>query len=141
MGTTVPSPLWPLGVYIAGVIGVVGVMVGLSSLLGQRHRDRATGEPYESGIVSTGSGRLRFTAQFYLTAMLFVIFDLETVFIFAWATAVSELGWAGYAAILVFILLLLLALVYLWRIGALSWGPIARIPPALSRRPTAGAGH
>ncbi len=140
MGTPAPSSLWPVGVYIAGVIGVVGVMMGLSALLGQRHRDRATGEPYESGIVSTGSGRLRFTAQFYLTAMLFVIFDLETVFIFAWATAVSELGWAGYAAIVVFILLLLLALVYLWRIGALSWGPIAMVHPAKPPRPTDGAG-
>ena len=140
MGTIVPSSLWPFGVYVAGVIGVVAVMVVLSSLLGQRHRDRATAEPYESGIVSTGSGRLRFTAQFYLTAMLFVIFDLETGFIFAWATAVSELGWAGYAAIVVFILLLLLALVYLWRIGALSWGPIARVPPAHPPRPTHGAG-
>lgn len=140
MGTPAPSSLWPVGVYVASVIAVVGVMVGLSSVLGQRHRDRATGEPYESGIVSTGSSRLRFTAQFYLTAMLFVVFDLEAVFIFAWATAVSELGWAGYAAILVFILLLLLALVYLWRIGALSWGPIGRVPPATSRQPTSGAG-
>jgi NADH-quinone oxidoreductase subunit A len=139
MGTPASNSLWPVGVYVASVIGVVGVMVGLSSLLGQRHRDRATGEPYESGIVSTGSGRLRFTAQFYLTAMLFVVFDLEAVFIFAWATAVSELGWAGYTAMLVFILLLLLALVYLWRIGALSWGPIARVPPAPSRK-TSGAG-
>ena len=130
MGTPAPTSLWPVGVYVASVIGVVGVMVGLSSLLGQRHRDRATGEPYESGIVSTGSSRLRFTAQFYLTAMLFVVFDLEAVFIFAWATAVSELGWAGYTAILVFILLLLLARVFLWRIGSLSWGQIASVPPA-----------
>ena len=124
MGAPDPSSLWPVFVYVALVMGVVGVMIGLSAILGQRHRDRATGEPYESGIVSVGSGRLRFTAQFYLTAMLFVIFDLEAVFIFAWATVVLELGWAGYAAISIFIALLLLALVYLHRIGALSWGPL-----------------
>ena len=71
-------------------------MVGASFVLGQRHNDRATGKPYESGIVSEGSARLRMTSQFYLMAMLFVIFDLEAVFIFAWAVAVRELGWAGY---------------------------------------------
>lgn len=120
------SVLWPLGVYAICVVGVACVMVGVSHLLGQRHRDRATDEPYESGIVSEGSARLRMTSQFYLMAMLFVIFDLEAIFIFAWAVSVRELGWTGYAAILLFIVLLLLALVYLWRIGALGWGPTGR---------------
>jgi NADH-quinone oxidoreductase subunit A len=118
-----PSTLWPLGVYFACVVGVVAFMVGASFLLGQRHNDRATGEPYESGIVSEGSARLRMTSQFYLMAMLFVIFDLEAVFIFAWALAVRELGWIGYSAISMFIVFLLIALGYLWRAGALSWGP------------------
>jgi NADH-quinone oxidoreductase subunit A len=118
-----PLLLWPVGVYAACVIGVVAVMIGASSVLGQRRRDRATGEPYESGIVSEGSARLRLTAQFYLVAMLFVIFDLETVFILAWAVATRELGWPGYAAMSLFIAFLLLALVYLWRLGALDWGP------------------
>jgi NADH-quinone oxidoreductase subunit A len=125
-----PSPLWPLGAYVACVVGVVLVMVGLSSILGQRHRDRATGEPYESGIVSLGSARLRMTSQFYLMAMLFVIFDLEAVFVFAWAVAVRELGWTGYAVISLFIALLLVALIYLWRVGALRWGP--RIPNSIA---------
>ena len=120
--------MWPLGVYFACVVAVVAVMVGASFLLGQRHQDRATGEPYESGIVSEGTARLRLTAQFYLMAMLFVIFDLEAVFIFAWAVAVRELGWTGYIVILVFITLLLVALLYLWRVGALSWGPAGRAP-------------
>jgi NADH-quinone oxidoreductase subunit A len=113
--------LWPLAVYFAAVVLLVAAMLGLSYLLGQRHHERATGEPYESGIVSTGSARLRFSAKFYLIAMLFVIFDLETVFIFAWAVAFRELGWAGYLAILVFIGVLLAALIYEWRIGALEW--------------------
>jgi NADH-quinone oxidoreductase subunit A len=121
---TDPSLLWPLAVYFACTLGVVAFMVGASYLLGQRHKDRATGEPYESGIVSEGSARLRFTARFYLTAMLFVIFDLEAVFIFTWAVAVVELGWTGYIVILIFIGLLLVALGYLWRVGALDWGPV-----------------
>jgi NADH-quinone oxidoreductase subunit A len=100
---------------------VAGMLV-LSYLLGQRHQERATGEPYESGIVSTGSAQLRFSAKFYLIAMLFVIFDLETVFIFAWAVAFRELGWAGYLGVLVFIGVLVAALIYEWRVGALDWG-------------------
>jgi NADH-quinone oxidoreductase subunit A len=113
--------LWPLAVYFVAVVLLVAGMLGLSYLLGQRHHERATGEPYESGIVSTGSARLRFSAKFYLIAMLFVIFDLETVFIFAWAVTFRELGWAGYLAALVFIGVLLAALIYEWRIGALEW--------------------
>ncbi|HEY9436261.1 MAG TPA: NADH-quinone oxidoreductase subunit A [Blastocatellia bacterium] len=101
-------------------------MLALSYLLGQRHRARATGEPYESGVVSTGSARLRFSAQFYLVAMLFVIFDLEAVFIFAWAVAFREVGWTGYAGVLAFIGVLVAALIYEWRLGALDWGSKGR---------------
>lgn len=110
-------------------------MIGASFVLGQRHNDRTTGEPYESGIISEGSARLRMTAQFYLMAMLFVIFDLEAVFIFAWAVSVRELGWAGFTAITVFIVLLILALAYLWRIGALGWGPTKIDPRATGGKP------
>ena len=114
--------LWPLGVYVALVLGLVGAMLGLSYLLGQRHHDRSTDFPYESGILSEGSARVRLSAKFYLVAMFFVIFDLEAVFIFAWAVAVRETGWAGYAVVSAFILVLLVALGYLWRVGALEWG-------------------
>src|SRR5262245_49852321 len=118
--------LWPLAVYFTAVILLVAGMLALSYLLGERHRARATDEPYESGIVSTGSARLRFSAQFYLVAMLFVIFDLEAVFIFAWAIAFRELGWAGYVGVLVFIGVLIVALIYAWRLGALDWGSKGR---------------
>jgi len=121
--TLYPTILWPLIAYFAAVVALAAAMVGLSYGLGQRHRERATGEPYESGIVSTGTARLRVSAQFYLVAMFFVVFDLEAAFIFAWAIAFRELGWAGYIEILIFIGVLLAALVYLWRMGALDWGP------------------
>jgi NADH-quinone oxidoreductase subunit A len=84
--------LWPLAVYFAIVIALVVTLLGLSALLGQRHRERATGLPYESGIVSTGSARLRFGARFYLLAVFFVIFDLEAAFIFAWAHSARSAG-------------------------------------------------
>src|SRR5246500_3494488 len=113
--------LWPLAVYTISVGMLVVAMLGLSYVLGQRHQDRATGSPYESGILSEGSARVRFPAKFYLVAMFFVIFDLEAVFIFAWAVAVRETGWAGYAEILLFIMVLLATLAYLWRVGALDW--------------------
>ena len=114
--------LWPLAVYVAIVGMLVIAMLSLSFVLGQRHTDRATGSPYESGILSEGSARVRFSAKFYLVAMFFVIFDLEAVFLFAWAVAVRETGWTGYAEALLFIMVLLATLVYLWRVGALDWG-------------------
>jgi len=113
--------LWPLALYAAIVGFLVVAMLGLSYVLGQHHQDRATGSPYESGILSEGSARVRFPAQFYLVAMFFVIFDLEAVFLFAWAIAVRETGWKGYAEVSVFTMVLLATLVYLWRIGALDW--------------------
>ena len=115
------SCLWPLVIYFIATIGLAAVMIGLSYVLGQRHRESATGEPYESGIASTGTAHIRFDVRYYLIAMFFVIFDLETVFIFAWAVAFKELGWTGYLRITVFILVLLLSLFYVWRKGALDW--------------------
>ena len=112
---------WPLAVYIILVGLLVMAMLSMSFVLGQRHHDRATGSPYESGILSEGSARVRFSAKFYLIAVFFVIFDLEAVFLFAWAVAVRETGWAGYAEALLFIMVLLATLAYLWRVGALDW--------------------
>ncbi len=113
--------LWPLAVYFAIVIALVVVLLGLSALLGQRHRERATGLPYESGVASTGSARLRFGARFYLLAVFFVVFDLEAAFIFAWAVALRDIGWSGYIEGVVFVGVLLAALTYLWRIGGLDF--------------------
>jgi NADH-quinone oxidoreductase subunit A len=98
-------------------------MVAVSAVLGERHRERTTDEPYESGISPTGSARIRFDVKFYLMAMFFVIFDLEAVFVYAWAANARLLGWGGYAEIVVFIGFLVLALFYLWRVGAIEWGP------------------
>ena len=113
--------LWTLGVYFIVVVLLVAAMLALSYVLGQRHDEHATGQPYESGILSEGSARVHVSAKFYLVAMFFVIFDLEAVFILAWAIAARELGWAGYWEILVFVAILLAALAYLWRLGALDW--------------------
>jgi NADH-quinone oxidoreductase subunit A len=112
--------LWPLAVYAALIIALVVAMIGISFILGERHRERTTVEPYESGAIPASSARVRIDIRFYLVAVFFVIFDLEAVFIFAWAVAARELGWLGYAEILLFIGFLVAALVYLWRVGALE---------------------
>jgi NADH-quinone oxidoreductase subunit A len=117
------APLWPLFLYGLIVLSLVGAMLGVSYVLGQHHKERATDDPYEGGILSAGSARIRFSSQFYLVAMLFVIFDVETIFIFSWAIAFRELGWYGYAGVIVFLILLLVVLVYEWRAGALDFGP------------------
>ena len=115
--------LWPAAVYFAAVLLVVIGMLLISYVLGQRHSEPATREPYESGIVSTGSARLRISVKFYLVAMFFVVFDLESAFIVAWAVCFRRAGWAGYVEILVFIAFLVAAWAYLWRDGALDWAP------------------
>jgi NADH-quinone oxidoreductase subunit A len=109
-------------------------MLGLSYVLGERHKEKATGEPYESGMPPTGSARLRFDVKFYLIAMFFVIFDLEAAFLFAWAIALRDLGWLGYLEVVVFVGVLLVALVYLWRVGALDWGPSRRLSESTGER-------
>ncbi len=123
--------VWPLGLYAAVVVVLVTAMLVLSWLLGQRHVERGTNDPYESGVASTGGARLRLTVGFYPVAVAFVVFDLEAVFLFGWAIAARDLGWAGYVEAMVFIGVLVCALVYLWRRHTLEWGHAARRTPAL----------
>ena len=110
----------PLVVYFVFVVFLVAAVLTVSYLIGPRHSEPSTGEPYEGGIVSEGSARVRLSVRYYLVAMFFVVFDLEAVFLFAWAPAVRELGWAGYCEVLLFVGVLFAALVYLWKIGALD---------------------
>jgi NADH-quinone oxidoreductase subunit A len=121
-----PGELWPLAVYFGAVLFVLAVMLGVPAIAGQRHDDPATGEPYEAGIASTGDARTPFSIKFYFVAILFVIFDLEVVFIFAWAVSARDVGWVGYAGALVFILVLIVGLIYEWKQGALDWSPRPR---------------
>ena len=116
---------WPLLLYAGLVVFLLVAILTLSYVLGQHHREKATDLPYEGGIQQTGSARLRFSAQFYLVAMLFVIFDVEAVFIMLWALGFYELGWPGYIGVAIFIGQLVVVLIYEWGIGALDVGPNA----------------
>lgn len=117
--------VWPLVLFFAGALGLVVLMLGLSSILGGRHNEKLGNEPFESGIRPTGGARQLFSVQFYLVAIIFVLFDLEVVFVFSYAIAAPSLGWAGYGAFIFFLGMIALGLVYEWRIGALNWAPRA----------------
>lgn len=113
--------LWPLIIYSAIVLIIVIAMLGMSYFLGQKRREQATNEPFESGVVSVGNAQFKISVHFYLTAILFIIFDLEAVFLFAWAVSIRETGWLGYIEVLIFIVILVAGLLYLWKVGALEW--------------------
>ena len=115
--------IWPFLLYTVLVIFLLIAILALSYVLGQHHREKSTDLPYEGGIQQSGSARLRFSAQFYLVAMLFVIFDVEAVFIMLWALGFYELGWPGYIGVAIFIAQLVVVLIYEWGIGALDFGP------------------
>jgi len=116
------TALWPFLVYFLAVLALVATMLGASFLLGQHRANKTTNLPFESGVLSVGSPQMHLSVEFYLVAIFFVIFDLETVFIFAWAVAFFELGWEGFVAVGVFIFVLGVALVYELSTGALDWG-------------------
>ena len=120
---TQATEIWPLVAYFFLVVTLVVGVMALSYIIGERHRSKTTDEPFESGIVTVGLARLRLSAKFYLVAVFFVIFDVEAVFLFGWAVAFRELGWPGYIEAVIFIAILGAALAYLWRLGALDWGP------------------
>ncbi len=120
--------LLPFIIYGLCVIGLLGLILFGAWILGSKTRHKkATDMPFESGIVPVGSAeQTRLSIEFYLIAMFFVIFDLEAIFLFAWAVAFFEVGWQGYIGAAVFIVILLVALVYEWRTVALDWGALSR---------------
>ena len=121
-----------LGVVIMTVFGVgfAGLMIGLSLLLGPKNPTPEKLAPYECGMPAVGNARERHSVKFYLVAMIFLLFDIEVAFLYPWAMALRDLGWAGYWQIVTFFLILLVGFVYVWRKGVLDWGPVARTRPA-----------
>jgi len=111
----------PLALMI--VIGIVGglVFVNLSKWLGPKHPTEEKLSTYESGMEPVRTARERFSVKFYLVAMLFIVFDIEIVFMYPWAVQFRQLGWFGFAEMMVFIGVLLVGLLYILRKGALRW--------------------
>lgn len=133
------SSIWPFLLYTVVVAGLLGFVVLASWFIGAKARHgRAQDIPYESGIVPVGEAEdMRLSIEFYLIAIFFVIFDLETIFIVVWAVAFHEVGWTGYIGAAIFIVILLVALLYELRTGALDWGVKNRSlrPSQYSRAP------
>ncbi|MGK7346314.1 MAG: NADH-quinone oxidoreductase subunit A [Candidatus Nitrospinota bacterium M3_3B_026] len=111
----------PVLLMLLAAAGVAAVMLGLSEFLGPKVRFREKMEPFECGENQIVSPKLRFSVRFYLVAMLFIVFDIEAVFLFPWAVIFQPLGIFGFVEMMVFIAILAAGLVYVWKKGALEW--------------------
>ena len=119
---------WAPGVFSlvcfsTAVLVLVAVLLFISAWLGEKRPNPEKLRPYESGIIPTGTARLRYPVPFFLVAIFFLIFDVEGAYIFSWAAACESIGWAGWIQMSFFIIVLLLGLIYIWRKGGLEWGP------------------
>jgi len=121
MPTSYPDTYFPVLVQIAIAVVVAAALVALSFLLGKHVKSRVKDTPYESGIAPTGSARERFSVKFYLVAIVFILFDIEAVFLYPWAVVYRELKLFGFGEMLVFVILVLAGFFYIWRKGALDW--------------------
>jgi NADH-quinone oxidoreductase subunit A len=121
MPTSYPEIYFPVLLQVAIAMAIAALMLGLSFVLGKRVRNRVKDMPYESGIVPTGDARHRFSVKFYLVGMLFILFDIEAIFLYPWAVVYRELKMFAFVEMLVFIVLVLCGFFYTWKKGALDW--------------------
>ena len=111
----------PVLIFVLIVLGLLGALVTLSFVLGPNKPHKTKLAPYESGIIPDSPAQRRLTVRFYLTAMLFIIFDVESIFFYPWAVLMRQLGWFGIIEMGVFMFILLVALAHIWRKGGLDW--------------------
>ena len=111
----------PILVFIIVGLGLGVVMLGVGNLLSVRKPDAEKNSPYECGFSAYESARIPFDVRFYLVAILFIIFDLETAFFFPWALVLRKIGWFGFSAMMLFLGLLVIGFIYEWKKGALDW--------------------
>jgi NADH-quinone oxidoreductase subunit A len=112
---------FPVLLQVAIAMAIAGGMLVTSAILGRRVRSRVKDMPYECGITAVGSMRERFSVKFYLVAMVFILFDIETVFLYPWAVVFRELRMFAFVEMLVFVALILSGFFYIWKKGALAW--------------------
>jgi NADH-quinone oxidoreductase subunit A len=113
---------FPIAVMLVGAAAVVGTMISINRWVGPRPAiDKVKGEAFECGNPPSGSAWGRFSVRFYLTAILFLVFDVEVVFLYPWAVELRQLGMFGFVEAMVFIAILLVGLIYAWQRGALDW--------------------
>ncbi|AMN66882.1 NADH-quinone oxidoreductase subunit A [Psychrobacter sp. P11G5] len=118
---------WSAVAFILAAIGLVIFMLAVPRLLGGRSQGLQKEEIFEAGVVGSGNARIRLSAKFYLVAIFFVIFDLEALYLYAYAVSVREAGWLGFAAATVFITVLIIGLIYELSLGAMNWAPADKL--------------
>jgi|SRR5215472_12687269 NADH-quinone oxidoreductase subunit A len=121
MPTTYPETYFPVLVQIAIAVLVASALIALSFFIGKRVRDRVKDSPYECGIAPTGSARERFSVKFYLVGIVFILFDIEAIFLYPWAVVYRELKMFAFIEMLLFVVLILVGFFYVWKKGALDW--------------------
>lgn len=112
---------FPVLVQILIALAVAGGMIGASAILGRRVKDPVKLSPYESGMKPIGNARERFSVKFYLVAMVFILFDIEAIFLYPWAVIYRQLGMFAFVEMLLFIVLVLCGFFYIWKKGVLDW--------------------
>ena len=111
----------PVLLFILVGIAVGVVPLALGYILGPNRPDDAKHSPYECGFEAFEDARMKFDVRYYLVAILFILFDLEIAFLFPWAITLGHIGWAGFAAMMVFLSILTIGFIYEWKKGALEW--------------------
>ncbi|MDH4182511.1 MAG: NADH-quinone oxidoreductase subunit A [Betaproteobacteria bacterium] len=112
---------FPILLFILVGIAIGGVLLGLGSLVSPSRPDPDKLSPYECGFEAFEDARMKFDVRYYLVAILFILFDLEIAFLFPWAVVLPEIGFFGFAAMMVFLAILVVGFVYEWKKGALEW--------------------
>src|SRR5579863_3718379 len=121
MPDSYPEVYFPILVQVIIAAVLAAALIAISYIFGKKVRNRVKDMPYESGIVPTGDARQRFSVKFYLVAMLFILFDIEAIFLYPWAVVYRELLMPGFLEMLVFVILILSGFFYIWKKGALDW--------------------
>jgi NADH-quinone oxidoreductase subunit A len=121
MPTTYAETYFPVLVQILIALAVAGGMIGASAIIGRKVRDRVKDSPYESGMTPVGDARERFSVKFYLVGMVFILFDIEAIFLYPWAVVYRELKMFAFTEMLLFIALVLCGFFYIWKKGVLNW--------------------
>jgi NADH-quinone oxidoreductase subunit A len=152
MPTSLAQIWFPVLLQVVLAVVIAAALVTLSFVIGHRVKNRVKDMPYECGIAPTGDARQRFTVKFYLVAMLFILFDIEAIFLYPWAVVYKQLKMFGFFEMLTFVVLLLAGFFFIWKKGVLDWAhneepvpvrpvtvrldltPVARTPAELAHR-------
>jgi NADH-quinone oxidoreductase subunit A len=121
MPTSYTELYFPVLVQAIIAMALAAGLLSVSYLLGKKVRNRVKDMPYESGIVPTGDARQRFSVKFYLVAMLFILFDIEAIFLFPWVVVFREMKMFAFIEMLIFVILILSGFFFIWKKGALDW--------------------